>query len=135
MCRQLAGALVSNCGPPLHREISGKAFTSALTRLVNDRSTHETVKKEALKQIETWVKEHQGNSDFDLMADTYEALKRQGAWESGPLRPALPIADWIADNSRRLGDRSRLSTSPAADSERTGEHAFLGVREGSIRNS
>lgn len=88
MCRQLAGALVSNCGPPLHREISGKAFTSALTRLVNDRSTHETVKKEALKQIETWVKEHQGNSDFDLMADTYEALKRQGVW-SWPL-PCCP---------------------------------------------
>ncbi|GAA5961873.1 hypothetical protein JCM8115_001451 [Rhodotorula mucilaginosa] len=85
----LAGALVSNCGPPLHREISGKAFTSALTRLVNDRSTHETVKKEALKQIETWVKEHQGNSDFDLMADTYEALKRQGhAFQ--PVRPPTP---------------------------------------------
>ncbi|GAA5878262.1 hypothetical protein JCM3774_001134 [Rhodotorula dairenensis] len=85
----LAGALVSNCGPPLHREISGKAFTSALTRLVNDRTTHDTVKKEALKQIETWVKEHQGNSDFDLMADTYEALKRQGhAFQ--PVRPPTP---------------------------------------------
>lgn len=90
MCRQLAGALVSNCGPPLHREISGKAFTSALTRLVNDRSTHETVKKEALKQIETWVKEHQGNSDFDLMADTYEALKRQGARSRIPPVLSLP---------------------------------------------
>lgn len=79
MLAQLAGALVSNCGPPLHREISGKAFTSSLVRLVNDRTTHDTVKKEALKQIETWVKEHPGNSDFDLLVETYEQLKRQGA--------------------------------------------------------
>ncbi|GAA5907319.1 uncharacterized protein JCM6883_001169 [Sporobolomyces salmoneus] len=73
----LAGALVNNCGPSLHREISGKAFTQALTRLINDRTTHESVKKEALKSIEEWVKEHPNNSDFDLMNDTYEALKRQ----------------------------------------------------------
>ncbi|POY73370.1 hypothetical protein BMF94_3707 [Rhodotorula taiwanensis] len=85
----LAGALVSNCGGSLHREISGKAFTSGLSRLVNDRTTHETVKKEALKQIETWVKEHQGNSDFDLMAETYDALKKQGhAFQ--PVRPPTP---------------------------------------------
>ncbi|GAA5893853.1 hypothetical protein JCM5296_004619 [Sporobolomyces johnsonii] len=73
----LAGALVNNCGPPLHREISGKAFTQTLVRLINDRTTHESVKKEALKNIEDWVKEHPNNSDFDLMGDTYEALKRQ----------------------------------------------------------
>ncbi|CEQ41504.1 SPOSA6832_03237, partial [Sporobolomyces salmonicolor] len=73
----LAGALVNNCGPPLHREISGKAFTQTLIRLINDRTTHENVKKEALKNIEDWVKEHPNNSDFDLMGDTYETLKRQ----------------------------------------------------------
>ncbi|GAA5979865.1 hypothetical protein JCM5350_005524 [Sporobolomyces pararoseus] len=73
----LAGALVNNCGPSLHREISGKAFTQALTRLINDRTTHESVKKEALKSIEEWTKEHQNDSNFDLMNDTYESLKRQ----------------------------------------------------------
>ncbi|GAA5973824.1 hypothetical protein JCM21900_005647 [Sporobolomyces salmonicolor] len=73
----LAGALVNNCGPPLHREISGKAFTQTLIRLINDRTTHENVKKEALKNIEDWVKEHPHNADFDLMGDTYETLKRQ----------------------------------------------------------
>ncbi|GAA5990123.1 hypothetical protein JCM10908_005833 [Rhodotorula pacifica] len=124
----LAGALVSNCGPPLHREISGKAFTSALTRLVNDRTTHDTVKKEALKQIETWVKEHQGNSDFDLMADTYEALKRQGhAFQ--PVRPPTPkgpsddilrreeedLQRALAE-SAALADPVRNSSSPAATS-------------------
>ncbi|KAK4049882.1 hypothetical protein OIO90_005271 [Microbotryomycetes sp. JL221] len=73
----LAGALVNNCGPPLHREISGRAFTQTLARLVNDRTTHDSVKKEALKMIEDWVKEHPNNSDFDLMAETYDSLKRQ----------------------------------------------------------
>ncbi|BGP25997.1 class E vacuolar protein-sorting machinery protein hse1 [Rhodotorula toruloides] len=85
----LAGALVSNCGPPLHREISGKAFTSSLTRLINDRTTHDTVKKEALKQIESWVKEHPGNGDFDLLVETYEQLKRQGH-KFGDERPPTP---------------------------------------------
>lgn len=73
----LAGALVNNCSSSLHKEISGKAFTQALTRLINDRTTHESVKKEALKSIEEWVKEHPNNSDFDLLNDTYESLKRQ----------------------------------------------------------
>ncbi|TNY20774.1 hypothetical protein DMC30DRAFT_396821 [Rhodotorula diobovata] len=85
----LAGALVNNCGGSLHREVSGKAFTQALTRLVNDRTTHETVKKEALKQIETWVKEHPNNTDFDLLVETYEALKRQGH-NFHPERPPTP---------------------------------------------
>ncbi|GAA5852461.1 hypothetical protein JCM9279_003455 [Rhodotorula babjevae] len=85
----LAGALVNNCSGSLHREISGKAFTQALTRLVNDRTTHDTVKKEALKQVETWVKEHPNNTDFDLLVETYEALKRQGH-NFHPERPPTP---------------------------------------------
>ncbi|SCV74885.1 BQ2448_7914 [Microbotryum intermedium] len=74
----LAGALVNNCGPPLHREISGKAFTGALTRLISDRSTHESVKTSALSLIQAWVKEHPNNPDFDILVETYEQLKRQG---------------------------------------------------------
>ncbi|KAK4050243.1 hypothetical protein OIV83_003564 [Microbotryomycetes sp. JL201] len=85
----LAGALVNNCGPPLHREISGRAFTQTLARLINDRTTHESVKKEAMKCIEDWVKEHPGNSDFDLMAETYESLKRQNHRFSSD-RPKTP---------------------------------------------
>ncbi|GAA5912401.1 hypothetical protein JCM8208_005156 [Rhodotorula glutinis] len=85
----LAGALVNNCSGSLHREISGKAFTQALVRLVNDRTTHDTVKKEALKQIETWVKEHPNNTDFDLLVETYESLKRQGH-NFHPERPPTP---------------------------------------------
>ncbi|BGP49761.1 hypothetical protein JCM10450v2_005666 [Rhodotorula kratochvilovae] len=96
----LATALVNNCGPSVHREISGKAFTQALTRLVNDRTTHDTVKKEALKQIETWVKEHPNNTDFDLLVETYEALKRQGH-NFHPDRPATPKGPSEDDLLRR----------------------------------
>ncbi|GAA5852174.1 hypothetical protein JCM8547_006689 [Rhodosporidiobolus lusitaniae] len=74
----LAGALVNNCGAQLHREISGKTFTQTLVRLIGDRNTHDTVKKLALSSIETWVKEHPNSTDFDLLLDTYESLKRQG---------------------------------------------------------
>ncbi|GJN90427.1 hypothetical protein Rhopal_003438-T1 [Rhodotorula paludigena] len=96
----LAGALVNNCGAAVHREISGKAFTQALTRLINDRTTHETVKKEALKQIETWVKEHPGNTDFDLLVETYESLKRQGH-NFNPDRPPTPRTSRTDDALRR----------------------------------
>ncbi|KAM0786298.1 hypothetical protein ACM66B_001776 [Microbotryomycetes sp. NB124-2] len=85
----LAGALVNNCGPPLHREVSGRAFTQTLARLVNDRTTHDSVKREALKCIEEWVKEHPNNPDFDLMAETYESLKRQNHRFSSD-RPKTP---------------------------------------------
>ncbi|GAA5823207.1 hypothetical protein JCM10212_003911 [Sporobolomyces blumeae] len=85
----LAGALVNNCGPSLHKEVSGKAFTQTLTRLINDRTTHESVKKEALRNIEEWVKEHPNNSDFDLMVETYESLKRQNH-KFGPDRQPTP---------------------------------------------
>lgn len=64
--QKLAGALVNNCGPSLHREISGKAFTQTLMRLINDRTTHESVKKEALSKIEEWVKEFGKRDEFGM---------------------------------------------------------------------
>ncbi|GAA6017332.1 hypothetical protein JCM11491_000635 [Sporobolomyces phaffii] len=113
----LAGALVNNCGPSLHREISGKAFTQALTRLINDRTTHDSVKKEALKSIEEWVKEHPNNSDFDLLNDTYESLKRQNHKfpSSAARNPSSPRVDDDAlrreeeDLQRALAESAALS--------------------------
>lgn len=73
---------MSNCGAPLHREISGKAFTGALARIVNDRvgsfrfsqgqelmeeqNTHPDVKKRILSLIDGWVKEHGKDANFDM---------------------------------------------------------------------
>ncbi|GAA5894319.1 hypothetical protein JCM6882_007629 [Rhodosporidiobolus microsporus] len=74
----LAGALVNNCGPALHREISGKTFTQTLVRLINDRTTHDTVRRSALSTLETIIKEHPADPNFDLLLETYESLKRQG---------------------------------------------------------
>ncbi|GAA5990282.1 hypothetical protein JCM11641_006385 [Rhodosporidiobolus odoratus] len=88
----LAGALVNNCGAALHREVSGKVFTQTLVRLINDRTTHETVKNSALSTIETWVKDHPSDPNFDLLLDTYESLKRQGQVfpSTAPPRQATP---------------------------------------------
>lgn len=75
----LADALVSNCGPSLHREVSGKQFTQTLSRLVQDRNTHDSVKRKALHVMQTWAKDHKDDSDFDLLIDTFEQLKEQPA--------------------------------------------------------
>ncbi|GAA5827009.1 hypothetical protein JCM5353_008884 [Sporobolomyces roseus] len=123
----LAGALVNNCGASLHREISGKSFTQALTRLINDRTTHESVKKEALKSIEEWVKEHQGNGDFDLMNDTYQSLKRQNhKFPSSIERQSTPprvndeaLRREEEDLQRALRESAALTTSASTSSHYT----------------
>ncbi|KAM0750292.1 hypothetical protein T439DRAFT_326251 [Meredithblackwellia eburnea MCA 4105] len=73
----LAESLVANCGPPLHREICGRAFTSTLVRMVNDRNTNESVKRKVLSLVNTWVKEHGKDPNFELMVETYDSLKQQ----------------------------------------------------------
>jgi hypothetical protein len=35
-------------------------------RIVNDRTTHEDVKKRVLKLVEGWAKEYRKNPDFDV---------------------------------------------------------------------
>ncbi|GAA5833057.1 hypothetical protein JCM11251_006498 [Rhodosporidiobolus azoricus] len=91
----LAGALVNNCGPALHREISGKTFTQTLVRLINDRTTHDTVRRSALSTLETIIKEHPNDPNFDLLLETYESLKRQGV--------VFPSAEPAASSSGSRG--------------------------------
>ncbi|GAA6020000.1 hypothetical protein JCM10207_006754 [Rhodosporidiobolus poonsookiae] len=109
----LAGALVNNCGPTLHREISGKLFTQALTRLINDRTTHDTVRRLALQNIEDWVKEHPNNTDFDLLLSTYEALKRQGI----KFPSAQPAPDLPGTSSSRSGGSGGAGAGRATDDQ------------------
>ncbi|ORY69428.1 hypothetical protein BCR35DRAFT_308005 [Leucosporidium creatinivorum] len=69
-------------------------------RLINDRTTHESVKKEALAKIEEWVKEFGKRDEFGIMVETYEALKKQNHKFSSN-RPATPVDPRSEDAMRR----------------------------------
>ncbi|KAL8276379.1 hypothetical protein RQP46_011224 [Phenoliferia psychrophenolica] len=111
----LADSLISNCEAPLHREICGKSFTSALVRLVNDRNTHDGVKKRILTLVKGWVKDHGKNPDFDLMLEIYEQLKAQNHKfdDDRPKSPEGPSDDVLRreeeDLQRALAESAALA--------------------------
>lgn len=48
---------------------------------MNDRTTHESVKKEILRLIEEWCKEYEGKEAMELMVETREGLRKQSEFE------------------------------------------------------
>ncbi|ORX96580.1 hypothetical protein K493DRAFT_300858 [Basidiobolus meristosporus CBS 931.73] len=73
----LTEALVKNCGIEIHREVSSRAFTTTLVRLLNDRNIHDLVKKRVLELIQLWSFEFREHSSLNLMQETYSQLKAQ----------------------------------------------------------
>lgn len=71
----LAEALSKNLGVELHREISSKAFTQALERIVVDRTTHDKVRKRALILIAEWAAEFEKDTSLGIMEELYDTLK------------------------------------------------------------
>ncbi|KAK4689366.1 signal transducing adaptor molecule, partial [Tremellales sp. Uapishka_1] len=74
---ELANTLVQNCGKPLLEELSSRNWTSALDRLVNDRTTAAPVKKKALGFIKSWAKQFEdtGDANLGLMGELYDQLR------------------------------------------------------------
>ncbi|KAH6890895.1 hypothetical protein BKA70DRAFT_1119970 [Coprinopsis sp. MPI-PUGE-AT-0042] len=66
----------------LHREISSKAFTQALDKLVTDRTAHDKVKKRALGLIAEWSADWENDTSLGLMEGLYDDLKRKGQLSS-----------------------------------------------------
>ncbi|PPR04705.1 hypothetical protein CVT24_011827 [Panaeolus cyanescens] len=71
----LAEALGKNVGISVHREISSRAFTQALEKLIMDRNTHEKVRKRALSLISMWAGEFENDETLGIMEDCYNNLK------------------------------------------------------------
>ena len=78
----LAESLSKNCSVTLHREISSRAFTAGLEKLITDRNTHEKVKKKALVLVAMWNEEFAHYSEpggdsggLGVMGELYDRLK------------------------------------------------------------
>ncbi|KJZ73194.1 Class E vacuolar protein-sorting machinery protein hse-1 [Hirsutella minnesotensis 3608] len=84
---ELAHALCQNCGKPMHREISSRAFTDALLKLANDRNTHNQVKAKILEKTKDWSDMFSSDAELGIMYDAYYRLKQSNPTLQAPSAP------------------------------------------------
>ncbi|KAG9251305.1 uncharacterized protein F5Z01DRAFT_291414 [Emericellopsis atlantica] len=84
---ELAHALCQNCGKPVHREISSRAFTDALLKLANDRNTHAQVKGKILEKMKDWSDMFSKDQELGIMYDAYYRLKQNNPTLQPPSAP------------------------------------------------
>lgn len=127
---ELAHALCQNCGKPVHREVSSRAFTDALLRLANDRNTHTQVKAKILEKMSDWSDMFSKDADLGIMYDAYYRLK-----QSNPTLhpPSAPQKQGLTETDRQkeedelqmalklsLQDEERKKSAPGAGSSQAG---------------
>ncbi|TQV97702.1 hypothetical protein V2A60_006565 [Cordyceps javanica] len=84
---ELAHALCQNCGKPMHREVSSRAFTDALLKLANDRNTHQQVKSKILEKMKDWSDMFSKDAELGIMYDAYYRLKQTNPTLQAPSAP------------------------------------------------
>ncbi|CAK9781860.1 hypothetical protein CC85DRAFT_287451 [Cutaneotrichosporon oleaginosum] len=74
---ELANTLAQNCQRPLHQELAGKQWTTALERILNDRATVKPVQTKVLKYVKEWTQQFEGTGDsqLGLMSELYDKLR------------------------------------------------------------
>ncbi|KAH9921712.1 uncharacterized protein BXZ73DRAFT_51654 [Epithele typhae] len=89
----LTESLSKNCGLEINREISSRAFTQGLEKLITDRTTHDKVKKRALGLVAVWSAEFEKDASLGIMEECYESLKSKGFKFETPTEPPPPDVD------------------------------------------
>ncbi|KAJ6787029.1 hypothetical protein PWT90_05668 [Aphanocladium album] len=84
---ELAHALCQNCGKPMHREVSSRAFTDALLKLANDRNAHQQVKSKILEKMNDWSDMFSKDAELGIMYDAYYRLKQTNPTLQAPSAP------------------------------------------------
>jgi signal transducing adaptor molecule len=84
---ELGNALSQNCGKPVHRELSSRAFTDALLKLANDRNTHQQVKAKILERMKDWSDMFSRDPELGIMYDAYFRLKQSNPTLQPPSAP------------------------------------------------
>ncbi|KAJ1728816.1 ESCRT-0 subunit protein hse1 [Coemansia sp. Benny D160-2] len=83
----LVQSLVGNCGQNVKQEVSSRAFTTTLTRVLNDKTVHEKVKSRILGCIQQWAFEFRQDPTLSLMEETYTKLRAQRYKFPSPQKP------------------------------------------------
>ncbi|ORY94781.1 hypothetical protein BCR43DRAFT_460581 [Syncephalastrum racemosum] len=83
----LSEALVKNCDVTVHREISSRSFTAALSKLIHDKGVHESVRKRALELIQFCSFEFRADPSLGLMNEIYHSMRAEGIQFPNPQKP------------------------------------------------
>ncbi|KAJ2373399.1 ESCRT-0 subunit protein hse1, partial [Coemansia sp. RSA 2603] len=73
----LVDSLLENCGQNVKQEVASRAFTTTLTRVLNDKSVHEKVKSRILGSVQKWAFDFRQDPTLSLMEETYTKLRAQ----------------------------------------------------------
>ncbi|KAJ6442044.1 Class E vacuolar protein-sorting machinery protein hse1 [Purpureocillium lavendulum] len=127
---ELAHALCQNCGKPMHREVSSRAFTDALLKLANDRNTHTQVKAKILEKMKDWSDMFSQDSELGIMYDAYYRLKQSNPTlqaPSAPQKQGLTQSDRQKEEDElqmalklSLQEEERKKATPAGSSSQAG---------------
>lgn len=127
---ELAHALCQNCGKPMHREVSSRAFTDALLKLTNDRNTHTQVKAKILEKMQSWSDMFSQDAELGIMYDAYYRLKQSNPTlqpPSAPQKQGLTQSDRQKEDDElqmalklSLQDEERKKATPASSGSQAG---------------
>ncbi|KAH8111081.1 hypothetical protein DFH11DRAFT_1513501 [Phellopilus nigrolimitatus] len=123
----LVEALSKNCGVELHREIASRSFTQGLERIINDRTTHDKVKRKALSLILMWTNDFDSDPTLGIMEECYENLKAKGYKFEEPREPPPPQVD---DEIRRREEEELQRVLEMSVHDKGGRTAWDGYNGG-----
>ncbi|KAG0370233.1 ESCRT-0 subunit protein hse1, partial [Gamsiella multidivaricata] len=85
---QLCESLAKNCGLKAQREISSRAFTTLLVKILNEKTTHPAVRQRILELIQQWAFEFRADPSLGIMDETYQQLRTQSKFKfPSPQKP------------------------------------------------
>ncbi|KAG0246083.1 hypothetical protein B0O80DRAFT_305536 [Mortierella sp. GBAus27b] len=82
----LCESLAKNCGLKAQREISSRAFTTQLVKILNDKATHPAVRQRILELIQQWAFDFRGDPSLGIMDETYQEQRLKFKFPS-PQKP------------------------------------------------
>ncbi|KAJ2825160.1 ESCRT-0 subunit protein hse1, partial [Coemansia erecta] len=83
----LVQSMLENCGQSVQQEVASRAFTTTLTRVLNDKTVHEKVKSRVLGSIQQWAFDFRQDPTLSLMEETYTKLRAQRFHFPSPQKP------------------------------------------------
>ncbi|KAG0210345.1 ESCRT-0 subunit protein hse1 [Mortierella sp. GBA30] len=84
----LCESLAKNCGLKAQREISSRAFTALLVKILNEKATHPAVRQRILELIQQWAFEFRADPSLGIMDETYHQLRSQSKFKfPSPQKP------------------------------------------------
>ncbi|KAF9907339.1 ESCRT-0 subunit protein hse1 [Lobosporangium transversale] len=118
----LCESLAKNCGLKAQREISSRAFTTLLVKILNEKTTHPAVRQRILELIQQWAFEFRADPSLGIMDETYQQLRTQSKFKFPS--PQKPKKELKSEADKRKEEEElqlalALSLSASEHNERT----------------